>query len=755
MIDKNLQEDLLNFRDLIFELIIRNWWLFLLFMVFGFYVAKTYMQVSPRTYETSALLQFINKGGARLGAVRLSGSNQEAAKVIMRSRSVAGEVVKNLKLDIAISPVLFPVIGKYFYSYHLNKGSDLVPLGFWQSSKYAWGGEKLKLDIFEVPEEFINKAFTLSVIDNNQISLSYGGKEIDKFAVGKIVGNSGFKIRVKELKARPGNRFIIKKLSLTRSVKAVINNLKVYQEGGRNSGIARIKFEYGNQDLMVSILNNLVVELIKKMENQKTGKIEEDIQIIENQLPIIEERVQRAESEYREFLTSSDFAAEGTEVPLVVNKLSKLEENLTETKNKKRELERVYTEKHPVVTGLDIQIQKYEKELKELKKSAQELPELQLKQYQLKREIETARKLRSDLTDQLQSYKVLKGAQTRDIDVVDYAINPESFIAPSNKKVVAISLLGALMIAFALAYLRYLKSSVLVEEPKDLASVTETPVWADVPYSVEQKTLLKTGKIISEVDVYGGVAESMRSLRAVINLHLLQANNRFVSVTSPMPKSGKSFVSMNLGYLMAKQHKKVLLIDADMRKGHTTTEMLFSGKKGLREYLESTEEQIENIIHETKFDNLFIIPSGSRSNISSDILTSNKFKELIQNVGENFDVVIFDTPPLLVLTDASTIGREVGCNIMVLPQGQVNKMEVKTALKRAELSGVTFDGIILNKNSVSVVSKYYHKYLPYKYSYYKYRGYGYTYGGYKQKYYKYDQAYGYDAEEPTERKKAS
>lgn len=747
-----------DFKNILLELFVRNWWLFLILITLGLFVGGLYAKSLPRTYEASSLLQFSAGGGGI--STRVFGNRnrntRRQAEVVIKSRLVAGKVIKKLGLDTTITPEYFPVIGKYIFTYYKHQGDKgkLSKLAFWQDPKYAWGGESVQLGEFVVPDEFLNRNFTLKILDASTASLMSGGKQILQAKVGKRVESDNFSIKINTISARSGMKFNIKKASIVQALNKITENLKVYPKAG--DAILEVLLEYDNKDELVQILNNLVLSLMRHLDNQETADLIENMKVIEDQLPLIQTRLQKAEAAYQNFLRENNFASEGAGVKSVIESLAITEQRLDDAKNNKKELKKIYTAKHPAILELTVTIGRLESEINKLKTSAQALPELQLKAFSLKREMEAARKLRLDLNEQLQSLKVLQVSKLKKMSVLDYAIKPEGFVAPSIQKTkILFALLGALA-AFALAYLRYIRSSVLIETPKDLSGVTDIPVWADVPFAISQKDLHKTGKIIAETDPYGAVAESMRSLRSVINLHLIQSKNRMISITSPLPRSGKSFVTMNLGYLLAKQHKRVLMVDADMRKGQMTTELKFSGKKGLREYLDGSLSEVSDVIHQTKHENLSIIPSGSRSNVSSDILVSDRFRKLAEYAKENFDIVVFDTPPLLALTDAATIGREVDCNILALPQKRSTKFEVQAVLRRSNLAGVKFDGILLNKTEVSVASKYYHKYMPYKYGY-KYgkyahdTGYGYMYGN--NQYYKYDGSYAYDAEE--EQKKSA
>jgi|GEM_PF-6429713 len=760
--NKDLDQKI-DLREILVPFLLKSWWIFLIFLVLAYILGDIRFKSSTKIYQADSLVQFDNNSGfSAMEGISAGGGYRDTralAEILVRSRRVTGEVATKMGLDILITPHYYPKIGKYFANYFNfnNISGELAPLSFWQGAEYAWGGEVLEISEFMVPEGYINKNLVLEVLADNRFALFDGSKKILESGVDELTIKNGFRIKVDQMIARPSLKFFVRKESISRYLNKIIGNIDIDSRGRNSTGVVRITYNYHDKNKVVDILNNILETLIKAVDIKEVDEIIGNLQTVEQQLPIIEQRLKKAGQALTDFQRQNDdVVVTERQVEVAVGNLIKLKKKKDEAEGRKNELQRIYTSKHPIVKDLVAIIGKLDAEINEAKKKASALPALQVRYVELQNEIEAARALRNNLHEQRQSLQILKSTNSKNAHVIDYAIKPESFIQPSRKKILVIFLLAGALIAFAVAGIRYMRSSVLVTDANDLRDITNIPVWGDVPHALNQKNLHKTGsKIISEADAYGDVAESMRSLRTVINLHILQAKNRHISITSPLPRSGKSFISMNLGYLLAKQHKKVLLIDADMRKGQASSQLGYIGKKGLRELLEGAIDNVEDVIHSTDYENLTIIPSGSRSNISSDVLTSSNFHNLIEFADANFDIVVFDTPPLLALTDATTIGREVGCNILVLPQGTSTKQEVKATLRRSELAGVNFDGIVLNRSSISSVSKYYHKYMRYGAKYGRYSGYGYMYGGYKQKYYKYDEDYGYEAEGLEPQKKAS
>ncbi len=208
-------------------------------------------------------------------------------------------------------------------------------------------------------------------------------------------------------------------------------------------------------------------------------------------------------------------------------------------------------------------------------------------------------------------------------------------------------------------------------------------------------------------------AEMFRNLRTNIQFMNADSEKKVMIVTSTVPGEGKSYVTANLAAAFAQIDKKVLIIDADMRKGRQYAIFNLRPRPGISNYLSGVVDQIfkdkkddiKNYIQETEIKNLYLITAGSVPPNPSELLVSNKMKKIIDTLSEIFDIIIFDVPPCLVVTDALILARLVDFSIIVAAQNYTKMEELNKAKISIENVGGKVAGVVLNK--VQMQSKTY------------------------------------------------
>jgi tyrosine-protein kinase Etk/Wzc len=269
-----------------------------------------------------------------------------------------------------------------------------------------------------------------------------------------------------------------------------------------------------------------------------------------------------------------------------------------------------------------------------------------------------------------------------------------------------------------------------IQDPSIIENQLGSPIYAEIAFSKYQAEATKTKKkhfdLLAHVGGDNHVVESLRSLRTSIQFALIEAENNLVMITSPGPGVGKSFVSANFAYLMADSEKKILLIDADMRKGHLNQYFRVEKSRGLSGVLSGEYELSQAIYKDTLHKGLDILTCGVYPPNPSELLMSDAFNELLDSLKGIYDLVIIDTPPVLAVTDASIIGKYAATNFMVLRSGWHHLREVQAAFKRFEHNGVQIKGTIFNGIDLMKGGYGYGYGYGYKYGY-KYYGYQYKY----------------------------
>ena len=230
---------------------------------------------------------------------------------------------------------------------------------------------------------------------------------------------------------------------------------------------------------------------------------------------------------------------------------------------------------------------------------------------------------------------------------------------------------------------------------------------------------------LTEKNIPFHIIESYKSIRTNIMFALATSENKIFAVSSPNPSEGKSTVSSNIAITLAQGENKVLLIDADLRKPIQHKIFEIENKKGLSTAI-SKMHSLEECIQKNVMKNLDILPSGSIPPNPSELLASDSMTEILKTLSGQYSVIIIDTPPVNVVTDAMELSKNVAGLLMVISYGSTTSEDIENVMKKIEISNMNLLGFILNKIQSKSGGGYYSKYK-YDYKYKKY-GYGYGYG---------------------------
>ena len=214
------------------------------------------------------------------------------------------------------------------------------------------------------------------------------------------------------------------------------------------------------------------------------------------------------------------------------------------------------------------------------------------------------------------------------------------------------------------------------------------------------------------------INEDFRLLRTNLLFELKSQNGKCILVTSTTPNEGKSFVSINLGIVMALTNKKVLLLEMDLRKPKLSEILGINQKeKGIVYYLNNDNVTIGEIIHSTEINpNLFIIPCGFLPPNPSELLLSEKLKPLFEELKKQYDYIIIDTPPVGILSDAKVIASYADLELYIVRQRFTSKRSIPEIDKLVNNGNFTTLSVVIN--DISQNGSY--DYNVYKYSKYSY-----------------------------------
>lgn len=211
------------------------------------------------------------------------------------------------------------------------------------------------------------------------------------------------------------------------------------------------------------------------------------------------------------------------------------------------------------------------------------------------------------------------------------------------------------------------------------------------------------------------LTEGLNQLKT--NLAFCGKDIKVITITSSVPNEGKSSVAFDLSKTMAEGGKKILMVDADLRKSVLAAKYHIQGiDKGLSHYL-TGQAEIEDIIYETETEGFYLSVAGPLSPDPTSLLDSDQFQKFIDKVREDYDYVIIDATPLGVVIDAVIIGKYCDGAVLVIEQGVIKRKVVQDVIKQLKRGEVRILGAVLNKvdERIGAYGAYDYKY---SYSYY-------------------------------------
>ena len=483
------------------------------------------------------------------------------------------------------------------------------------------------------------------------------------------------------------------------------------------------------------IADTVAAVFIEQNLSDKAAQVRHARQFIEDQLASLEARMKGSEDKMKRY---------GDEVKSVKIAVP-IERQLTSMQYELSELSQRYTDKYPRVIQLREQIKALESQIKGF--TGEELD-----YARLMRETDVNKKLYAMLREKLEEARITEAQKISDVSVVDPAFLPHGPVSTNKKAGVIIGALMGLILGAALAFIiETLDTSINTIE--DVESMVKLRVLGLVPPLAkgvkQRKTMMDEMKdkffpaarqlnekeepayLVAHFEPTSTSAEAYRNIQT--NLKLDPATRKTILITSSGPREGKSSIASNLAVVMAQSGLKVLLVSADIRR--PTLDKVFGIKRepGLNELItgaSSLKEVINTIadvmVGEMSFDdirktpgldNISIIPSGRLSYNPAEILKSIEIKGLIDKLREKYDAIIFDSPPVLPVTDASLLAPNMDATVLVYEIGRTSREALIRTKTQLESVGAKIVGVVLNHTQPETEAIVSYPYYKYRYGY--------------------------------------
>jgi len=622
---------------------------------------------------------------------------------LLRSRMVVSRAVDNLQLYIEVEPKYFPIAGFWFAN---QNGGGLSTPGLFGYGGYVWGGEKAEVPVFEVPELWLNREFTLTALPDNRYRFSGGGQRVafegtvgQRYHVPTPEGTVD--IKVDRLYANPGACFRLKRKSRLGTIQAIQTSM-VITEQGKQSGVIEVKLQGENAKRIHSLLSEIGREYMRQNLARKTEEAEKSLAFLNQQLPILKRQLEQSEDRYNQFRNSHGTVDLREEARMSLEQAAAARARRIELIQKKAELLSRFTEDHPIVMAVNRQRKEVDTEIEETAARIKTLPVLEQDEARLTRDIKVNTDLYTALSNTAQQLRLISVGRVSNVRLIDAPIAPERPLKPNRPLIVALAVVTGLFLGTLLAVTRKAIRGA-IDDPQKIERLLQARiVYASIPHSSNQDKLLRKAKgdggvlpLLAQIIPEDPAIESLRSFRAALQFSMPHFKNNIVMFAGPTRDLGKSFVAANFAAVMAASGKRVLLIDADLRNGHLHRYFGVGRELGLSRTIVGS-LPVEQIIHRGVLENLDFIPTGELPPNRSEFLLHLNFGSLLDAVSPNYDLVLLDPPPILAVADALIIGAYAGAVFILARSGVTTEGQINESVKRLNHAGISPQGVLFN-----------------------------------------------------------
>ena len=385
--------------------------------------------------------------------------------------------------------------------------------------------------------------------------------------------------------------------------------------------------------------------------------------------------------------------------------------------------------------GLNLSKDQNEKMLDLFKKKLNSIPETNMIMERMNREDEILNEHYQQLVQTLETSKMNNAIEKGDVQIVDLAKKPSRPFTPNHQRdIITFCLFGlgaALVIVFLIEFVDNTIKTIDEVEKYNKSVIGVIPAIGKMKSQgflsryLENKTFTALGgekgikrKIITRDNPKSPISESYRGLRT----NILLSNTKDIKsilISSAGPGEGKTTTVANLAITFANLGKKTLLVDTDLRRPVIHSVFNVKREPGVTNYLTGQTDDYRSLVKSSEIENLFLMTSGLIPPNPSEMLGTKKMTKFIKKLESEWDMILFDSPPLVAVTDATMISKEIDSIILVIKAGQTDKKAFHHTMSNLKNIEAPLDGIVMNAvTSKSNYGSYYYYYYHQYYHYY-------------------------------------
>ncbi|MEJ5990741.1 polysaccharide biosynthesis tyrosine autokinase [Ramlibacter sp. PS3R-8] len=712
------------------DILVDNRWLIAGITALAIGAGGAYAFLKSPVYESNLLIQVEDSSAAKslLGDAADLFATKTAASAemeILRSRMVLGQAVDNTLAYIDARPRYLPLLGKI-----LSRGAtELSEPGFLGFGGYVTGAEKISIAAMDVPKELEGTKFVLTALGGGKFQLQH--PELPNVLTATVGAMSEFstplgslKIHVGVLDGKPGAEFAVIRQSRLATIIDLQEELKIIEKG-RQSGVIETTLQSTDATKLTLLLDEIGRQYVRQNVERRSAEAQKSLQFLDVQLPQAKRQLDQAEAAYNQYRNRQGTVALDEEAKLILNRAVDLQSKLLEAQQRRRELQSRFTSDHPSVRTLDDQIRAWNTEIASLNTRVRGMPAIQQDALRLERDVKVNNELYSQLRNSSLQLQLVKEGRIGTVRLIDTAASPEEPVKPRKALVLALAALLGLFggVLTAIARASFFRA---IRNPQEIEERTGLNVYSTIPLSTTQENLARKVAskepglhILVATDPNDAAVESLRSLRTSLQFAMLEAANNRILITGATPGVGKSFVSSNLAAVLASTGKRVVLVDADLRKGHLNQYFGLPRARGLSELIAGSLKMAE-AARPSGVPNLDLITTGAIPPNPAELLLSGSFAQLLDQLSANYDIVLVDSAPVLAASDTLGIATHIATLLLVARAGETQLGELQESSKRLLHAGKPVTGVLYN--ALDVTRRHYGSY---GYGGYRYKNYSY------------------------------
>ncbi|MFC6141545.1 GNVR domain-containing protein [Paraburkholderia silvatlantica] len=687
-------------------------------------IGTLYAVLAAPVYQSDMLIQVEESPNAAKSALadlssQLAVKTQASAEMeVLRSRMVVSSAVDATRLYIKATPRYFPVVGRWA-ARHLS-------LDHWSGwGGYAWGDEAIEVTQFDVPARLQGRPFVLTYRGDGAYTLEGGGITLEGH-VGEAlhaptVGGS-IDLVVGRIDGQPGTVFNVMRLSELSAIQGLQAAVAI-TEKGKESDVIGVSLDGEDPVLTSTILNAIGNEYIRQNAQRTQEEAEKQIAFLDRQLPLLKAQLEKAENEFNSFRSEHGAVNLDAEASALLQSSALAQQRIADLQQQRAQAMARFTDDNPALVAINGQLSEAEKSLEHLAGQTRALPPLEQQVVRLQREVTVDTNIYTNLLNSREQLRLIKAGRVSNVRMIDAAVPPEGPIRPKRAIIVVAAVFTGLFAGAVLVLLRQrLNRGVCVVD--EIEAGTGLAVFAAVPRSRIQHSLTRrlphgapgANTVLAHKAVFDPAVESLRSFRSALEHSLEDAANRVVLLAGPTPMVGKSFVSVNLAAVFGASGKRVLLVDADLRRGTLNQHMAVPGMPGVTNIFDPC-QSYDHVVNRDVMPGVDFVATGGYVTNASELLRKDAFRNFVAWANSTYDLVLIDAPPILPVADAGIIGKLAGTVFVIARQGATSVADLRESVRRFEQVGVPIRGVIFN-DMTSRPGRYGNEYAAYGYSSY-------------------------------------